>query len=434
MLLRNCKHLQNKQLQEQQNLKHNCWPYKPFPAKEDYELFNKASDGNLSRCFSLESYNSLYEAEFNCWSMQQQHSQQKSFAVANAANRANGFQHIICNNEPDETHLQQAEDVNVNAGHDNIDKMTLASNKKNTQILLPLDIPTPPLPLSYNINKRLLSSHNSNNTLNSCQCDKQTNLTHSNSTKNQVNHISIIQTTAANGLKPHYTHAQQHNTTPHPGNTKKEILTQMHNKGSSSSSTLSAGSGSGGIGCGVGLNFNVSDQHLIQHAQEPLQHHHLCQQKNFKLQQHFSNYQHQATTHLHQQHHYQHRYQQQQKKQQQTQCHQQQQQQQHKQLPSYDAYASQQYLPQLPQLLSLNSNNNSLTLSHRRMAPTFNRIADKNYMKVSRFWFSSSALFCPVLPYPALPCPASLLSMCFYLCAPLSNLAECFFFISLIFF
>ncbi|XP_046809114.1 venom dipeptidyl peptidase 4 isoform X2 [Lucilia cuprina] len=290
------------------------------------------------------------------------------------------FQHIICNNETYETHLTHRQHANredeVDPDDDDIDNMAktaLASNKTYKKFVLPLDIPTPPLPLSYNTTKRLLSSHNHHHTQTAsttCQCDKQTNFslqphnncsisTNSNNNnnsnnsniKNQVNHISFIQTTP--------------NQTPP---SKKENLKLLHNKGSSSSSTLSGSIGCGGIA--GALNFNVSDQHLPHH--EPLQHHHLCQQKNLKLQH---------ATHQHHHHHH-HEQQQQQLQQHHSQPHCQQKVQ-HEQLPLYDAYASQQYLPQLPQLLSINSSNqqNSLTLSHRRMAPTFNRIADKNYMK-----------------------------------------------------
>ncbi|XP_037826904.1 protein kinase 4-like, partial [Lucilia sericata] len=425
LLVRNCKHLQNRQQEQQkQNFQRNGYQSKRNYSKEDYVGNN---DDNLSRGLSLESYNSLYEAELNSWPRHTQHNQQQQHLLqqikfdsinnikqayggsntgisnqngsicgklmADGGHRMNGlngqhlnaatkgtattptFQHIIYNNETYETHLTHRQHPKEeddddhdddDADIDNMAKTALASNKTYKKFVLPLDIPTPPLPLSYNTTKRLLSSHNHHTQTSSatCQCDKQTNFalqphnncsisTNSNNNnnnnnsniKNQVNHISFIQTTPTQ-------------TPP----SKKENLKLLHNKGSSSSSTLS-----GSIGCGA-LNFNVSDQHLPHH--EPLQHHHLCQQKNLKLQH---------ATHQHHHHHHQ-QLQQQQQHHSQPHC---QQKLQHQQLPSYDAYASQHYLPQLPQLLSINSSNqqNSLTLSHRRMAPTFNRIADKNYMK-----------------------------------------------------
>lgn len=418
--------MQNKQQQQQeqtnQHLKRNGYQSKTnYRNKEDYIQNDRENTDNLSRGLSLESYNSFYEADRNSWphNKKQQikfegiNNLQQAYGGSNlviskqtgsrsgrmsdgpTVNGLNGqhlnvattktYQHISYNNDSYETHLthnHHHDDVEPDDNDDDDDTMTktaLASNKTYKKFVLPLDIPTPPLPLSYNTTKRLLSSHNHSHytpTTTSCQCDKQTNFAkknscNSNNIKTQVNHISFIQTTQ--------NQAAVQATTP---TSKKENLTLLHNKGSSSSSTLS-----GSIGCS-GLNFNVSDQHHLPHH-EPLQHHHLCQQKNLKLQHATLQHQHQHHHH-HQQHHNQ-----QQQQHLQPQC---QQKLQHQpSLPSYDAYASQQqYLPQLPQLLSVNSNNNnnnnnyqqnSLTLSHRRMAPTFNRIADKNYMKVSRFWF-----------------------------------------------
>lgn len=396
-------------------------------SQEDYD----DNDGNvnnntLNRDLSRESYNSLYEAELNSRQQQQLQQQQRLSSSYGANNLAisningsllrlegakhsirrkglNGqclkgditYQHNIYNKDSYGTyitHEQQQhvmdeddddddvvinnedvkqQDIEHEHDHDNMAITTLASNKTYKNFVLPLDIPTPPLPLSYNNNttKRLLSSYNQHNhnhatMLQTCQCDKQTkgnNNVNQQQHHQQLNHISFIQTTPT----PSHSHSHINSCTSTPAS-KKENLKLLHNKGSSSSSTTLSGSSSGGVGGGGvgavsgivnGLNFNVTEPTTTAAAQ--LQHHHLCQQKNLKLQQQ-------------QQHHNTHHP---------PHC---------QQLPLYDAYASQQYLPQqLPHLLS-NSNNyqqNSLTLSHRRMAPTFNRLADKNYMKVSRFWF-----------------------------------------------